>query len=304
MEMFYAFGFIALIAAVFKIIILYQVVTYSKLSSALNLLILALIVQNCFEFLGYFTWTKDPALSSRMVDGVFLGYFAVSSAAILLIMRVSELRYGKLIAGLFAGSGLIMAVMLSQGLITTAYVQTGYTIVPEHGSYYSLFSLYILSVLAVAMGTLGWASLKASRKIKDRCRVTLIAISPMIAVSFGVIILKQFGFASSTALLTPLASTLFVWVLMVDERGDFLRMKIKWVILMKLALNTKDISLNNWTNLVEKMLVLEAMRGTSNNKSEAARLVGVNKTTFHRKAERHISEPAYEPTDIALQPAE
>ena len=46
MEMFYIFGFIALIAAIFKIIILYQVVTTSKLTSALNLLILALIAQN------------------------------------------------------------------------------------------------------------------------------------------------------------------------------------------------------------------------------------------------------------------
>lgn len=290
MEMFYVFGFIALIAAIFKIIILYQVVTASKLTSALNLLILALIAQNCFEFLGYLTWVSDPGFSAYLIDGLFISLYAAAAAAVFLVMRVSESAYGRLVPGLFAAFALVLAVLHSQGLIASAYEQVGYTIISVEASLYPLFSVYVLGAVVVTLWTLIKGSLFASRQIRDRCRVTLMAIAPLCAVGFGVIVLRQMGFNASTALAMPLASTLLVWILMVDERGDYLSLKIKWTILLKLAFNTKDINLNNWTNMVEKMLVLEAMRGTGNNKSEAARLIAINKTTFHRKAEKHLAE--------------
>lgn len=290
MEMFYIFGFIALIAAIFKIIILYQVVTDSRLTSALNLLILALIAQNCFEFLGYLTWVNDPGFSAYLIDGLFISIYAVIAAAVFLVMRVSEFAYGRIISALFAGFALILAILHSQGLLVTGYEQVGYTIISEQGSFYLLFQVYIVSAILVVLSALMSGSFSAARQIKDRCRVTLLAISPLCVVGLGVVVLRAFGFNASTALAMPLASTLLVWILMVDERGDYLSLKIKWAILLKLALNTKDINLNNWTNLVEKMLVLEAMRGTGNNKSEAARLIAINKTTFHRKAEKHLAE--------------
>lgn len=290
MEMFYIFGFIALIAAMFKIIILYQVVTISRLTSALNLLIVALIAHNCFEFLAYLTWVNDPGFSVYMIDGLFISLYAAAAASIFLIMRVSEFAYGKLISALFAGFSLILAILHSQGLLVTSYEQVGYTIISEQGSFYLLFQLYMVSAILVALSVLMKRSLSAARQIRDRCRVTLLAIAPLCAVGLGVLALREFGFNASTALAMPLASTLLVWVLMVDERGDYLSLKIKWAILWKLALNTKDINLNTWTNLVEKMLVLEAMHSTGNNKSEAARLIAVNKTTFHRKAEKHLAE--------------
>lgn len=306
MEMFYVFGFIALIAAIFKIIILYQVVTDSKLTSALNLLILALIAQNCFEFLGYLTWVSNPGFSAYLVDGLFISLYAVVAAAVFLVMRVSESTHGRFVSSLFAAFGLVLAVLHSQGLIASAYEQVGYTIISVEASLYPLFSLYVIAAVLVSLWTLVKGSLGRAKPIKDRCRVTLLAIAPLFAVGFSVVVLRQMGFNASTALAMPLASTLLVWILMVDERGDYLSFKIKWAILLKLAFNTKDISLNNWTNMVEKMLVLEAMRGTDNNKSEAARLIAINKTTFHRKAEKHLAslDSNYKPEAAALPPVD
>lgn len=306
MEMFYIFGFIALIAALFKILILYQVVTASKLTSALNLLILALIAQNCFEFLGYLTWANNPEFSATLIDGLFIALYLVAAAAIFLIMRVSESAYGKLISGLFAAYALVLAVLHSQGLIASAYEQVGYTIISVEASLYPLFSAYILLAIFVAVGALIKGSLGRNKQIRDRCRVTLLAIMPLCIVGFSVTVLRQMGFNASSALAMPLASTLLVWILMVDERGDYLSFKIKWAILIKLAFNTRGIDLNNWTNMVEKMLVLESMRGTGNNKSEAARLIAINKTTFHRKAEKHLAEEeaASQPSALTPQPVE
>ncbi|PCJ23584.1 MAG: hypothetical protein COA96_11595 [SAR86 cluster bacterium] len=301
MEMFYVFGFIALTAAIFKIIILYQVVTSSQLTSALNILVLALICQNSFEFLSYLSWANDPTFSAYMVGGVFVSLFAVAAAAISLIMKVSESAHGKLISMTYAAFGLVLVALHSQGLIVSGYEQVGYTIIAVEGTWYSLFSIYVLTAVFIALGTLIKGSLASNRQVKDRCRVTLIAITPLCIVAFGVVALRQLGFNSSTALAMPLASTLLVWVLMVDERGDFLRLKIKWAILLKLAASSKDIDLNNWSNQVEKMLILEALRGTGNNKSEAAKLVALNKTTFHRKAEKYLAEanPGYAPARIS-----
>jgi len=305
--MFYTFGFIALTAAIFKIIILYQVVTASKLTAALNLLILALIAQNCFEFLGYLTWGNDPTFSAYMVDGLFLSLYAVIAAAVFLVMKVSESAHAKLVSSLFAGFGLVLAVLHSQGLIATAYEQVGYTIISVEGSLYPLFSLYVIFSVLVALGVLTKGSLTGTKQVRDRCRVTLLAIAPLCAVGFSVIVFRQMGFNASTALAMPLASTLLVWILMVDQRGDYLSFKIKWVILLKLALHTRDINLNHWAEMLDKMLVIEALRVTGNNKSEAARLIGINKTTFHRKAEKYLGES--DSNDelieaVALQPAE
>ena len=306
MPMFYTFGFIALTAAIFKIIILYQVVTASKLTAALNLLILALIALNCFEFLGYLTWANDPTFSAYMVDGLFLSLYAVIAAAVFLVMKVSKSAHAKLVSSLFGGFGLVLAVLHSQGLISPAYEQVGYTIISVEGSLYPLFSLYVISAVLVTLGVLTKGSLTGSKQIRDRCRVTLLAIAPLCAVGFSVIVFRQMGFNASTALAMPLTSTLLVWILMVDQRGDYLSFKIKWVILLKLALHTRDINLNHWAEMLDKMLVIEALRVTGNNKSEAARLIGINKTTFHRKTEKYLG--ASDPNDelieaVALQPA-
>ncbi len=72
---------------------------------------------------------------------------------------------------------------------------------------------------------------------------------------------------------------------MLDQRGEFITFQVKWRIIWKLATNIKNLNLADWAEEVEKQLVLEAMRTERNNKSAAARLLGSNQTTFHRKAE-------------------
>ena len=291
MEMFYIFGFIALLAAIFKIIILYQVVTDSPLTSALNLLVIALIAQNCFEFLGYLTYASDTVFSGYMVDGVLISMYAVGASVVMLVMRVCQISSGKLISSVFAGLAGLLVVLHASGLIVSGYSQVGYTIISEEGPLYALFSLYLLSVVGLALVTLIRSRHSKVREIRDRSRVTLMAIAPLCLVAVGVIGFRAIGFNSSSALAMPFASTLFVWVLMIDERGDYLRFKLKWTVLTKLALRASDIKLSSWNLLIEKMLIEEAMRVCHNNKSEAARLLGLNKTTFHRKAERYAPVP-------------
>lgn len=304
MEMFYVFGFIALFAAIFKINILYQVVTESPLTSALNLLILVLIAQNCFEFLGYFTYANDSVFSGYMVDGVLISIYALAAACVHLVMRVCQVGRANQVSSLFAAAAGLLVVLHASGLIVEGYTKLDYTIISMEGPLYPLFASYMLVAIGTCLVTLAVSVKSKVKEIKGRAKVTFIAIVPMCLVGAGVLIFRALGFDSSSALIMPFASTMFVWMLMIDERGDYLRFKLKWVILAKLALHSKDIKLTSWNSLIERMLIEEAMRVTHNNKSEAARILGLNKTTFHRKADRYAADsdnPALATASILLE---
>jgi len=192
-------------------------------------------------------------------------------------------------------------------LLIDGYEAVGYTIISVEGALYPVFQVYILSVILTMLITLGYGIIKAEPDVQARCKTTLIAISPICALGVGVIVFRLLGFNSSSAIVMPIASTFFVWILMLDQRGQFITFQVKWRILWKLAINMKNLKLSDWADEVEKQLVLEAMRTERNNKSAAARLLGSNQTTFHRKAEKYLDtpvrkkrqrpEPAYATTD-------
>ena len=291
-DQFYIYGLTALVACTMKIIILSMAVSKSKLTSAFYIVCLALIAQNALEFLSAFTFGANPAIAAWFVDGVMFSLYLFAASLIYFCVTVAQLRHAKYYIAFFAGFALLVAGVHLSGLLIESYVAVGYTIISNEGVLYPIFQIYILSVILTILGTLIYGMLSESAEVKARCKSTLIAIAPICALGLGVVLFRLMGFNSSSAILMPIASTFFVWILMLDQRGQFITFQVKWRIIFKLATNIKNLNLSEWAEEVEKQLVLEAMRTEGNNKSAAARLLGSNQTTFHRKAEKYLDTPS------------
>lgn len=294
-DQFYIYGLTALAACILKSFILSMAVSRSRLTSAFYLVCLALIAQNALEFLSAFTFAANHAIASYFVDGVMFSLYIFAAALIYFCVTVAQLRHGKLIVSLFAGFATLVGALHLSGLLIEGYIPAGYTIISVEGALYPVFQLYILSVIIALLGILVYGIQSSAPEIQARCKTTLFAIAPICAVGVGVIVLRLLGFNSSSAIVMPLASTFFVWILMLDQRGEFIMFRVKWRIIWKLATNIKNLNLTDWAEEVERQLVLEAMRTENNNKSAAARLLGSNQTTFHRKAEKYLDTPARRP---------
>jgi len=292
---FYIYGLTALVACTMKIVILFMANTNTKLTAAVNLVCIALIAQNALEFLSAFTFSANPVIASYFVDGVMFSLYFFAAALVYFCVTVAQIQSARLISSLFAGFALLVGALHLSGQLIDGYVAVGYTIISNEGALYPVFQVYILSVILTLLVTLMHGIIKAEPEIQARCKTTLLAIAPICGTGVGVIVFRMLGFNSSSAIVMPIASTFFVWVLMLDQRGEFITFRVKWRIIWKLAINIKNLNLTDWAEEVEKQLVLEALRTEGNNKSAAARLLGSNQTTFHRKAEKYLETPVRKP---------
>lgn len=292
MDQFYIYGLTALLACTMKIVILSLAVSKSKLTSAFYIVCLALIAQNALEFLSAFTFGANPAIAKYFVDGVMFSLYVFAAALVYFCATVAQLRHSKIVISLYAAFALLVGALHLSGTLITGYDRVGYTIISLEGGMYPVFQIYILSVIAGILTILIRGIMSPTLEIRARCKTTLLGIAPICAMGVGVVVFRLLGFNSSSAIVMPLASTFFVWILLLDQRGEFITFRVKWRIIWKLATNIKNLNLAEWAEEVEKQLVLEAMRTEGNNKSAAARLLGSNQTTFHRKAEKYLEPPA------------
>ena len=292
LNQFYVYGLTALLACTMKIVILSLAVSKSKLTAAFYLVCLALIAQNALEFLSAFIFGANPSIADYFVDGVMFSLYILAAALIFFCATVAQVRRSRLIVGFYAGFAALVGVLHLSGSLVTGYEASGYTLISIEGPLYPVFQIYILSVITGLVTILVRGMMSPAPEVQARCRTTLLGIAPICAVGLGVVIFRLMGFNSSAAIIMPLASTFFVWILMLDQRGEFITFQVKWRIIWKLATNIKNLNMAEWAEEVEKQLVLEAMRTERNNKSAAARLLGSNQTTFHRKAEKYLAIPA------------
>lgn len=260
--------------------------------SAFNLVCIALILQNALEFLSAFIYGSNPALALYFVNGVMFSLYFFAATLVYFSVTVAQTHYANLVAGLFGCLALLVAALHLGGLLISGFTPLSYTIISVPGPMYWVLQVYIFGVVLTTLVTLSSVAFSASPETQERCQTTLFAVTPICALGIGVIVLRALGYNASTAIAMPLASTIFVWVLMLDQRGEFITFKVKWRINFKLALNMKNLKLADWAEELEKQLFIEAMHAARNNNSAAARLLGCNQTTFHRKAEKHFDKPS------------
>lgn len=87
--------------------------------------------------------------------------------------------------------------------------------------------------------------------------------------------------------LIPLSISVFCVVLMLEETEQWAPLVVKWSVIYQLIRHRGAINSTALNDSLESALIRSAMRRCEQNKTEAARMLGLSKSTFHRKAEKH-----------------
>lgn len=290
---FYLFGVFALVGVVLKALILAQVSTRTKITFAFVILTLLFIAQNAFEFLGFWVFESNEVLAFRFIDGLMVTLIFISPAAVHFIARTIGNRpalYSVIPLVLFAS---YLTFLLLTGELVQTYQHIGYTIVSVPGPAYPLLQYYALAALVIAVGSLVLGVLSKDKEIRTRSQILFLAFAPILLVSFGVNLLKLSGYNSSTAILMPLASTFFIWVLMYLARDEVVTFRLKWRQAWFLVGQLKRIVFSNYSyanqdylEFIEREQLKTLLEIADGKQSEVARLLGTSRATICRKVSK------------------
>jgi len=287
MDYFYTFGFAALIAVAFKTLILFQVRATSRLNTAFVIACLALILQNALEFCGYITYALNPEAATLFLHGLIISLYLVCGAILYLCAAIVEHRNMQSIAYLCIGSVVILTASHLLGFSVIGFEHVGYSIISEPGSAYFLFQLFALSCAIASLTLLLRGSFSRDSSIASRSRLGLMAVLPLCLVGIGVVVARAMGFNSSSAIVMPIASTLFVWIVMFEARGDIVEVKLKWRFIWSILKYAKDTSIHEWPELTDRIQLIEAMRMCNNKKNLVAKLLRTSPPTITRKCAKY-----------------
>ena len=223
--------------------------------------------------------------SIRCVGIVALAVYATSSV---------NLRSGKSVAWLYAAAGLVLvaATLVGYGDVEASVAGT----MPVSEGLKSARRAFLaagLGLVAVAM----LAGLKSSNlNLRQRCRTTLRALQAVGLLYALHVALRLLDIAAAIdavlVAMIPLAICAVLWVLVLEEAQLLAPLRIKAGVLWGILKHRGAIDATTLNDCLERAMLLSALRRSENNKTEAARLLGLSKSTYHRKASRFLQQPA------------
>lgn len=292
---------VALLALSIKTLVLSKVVTRTNLNSAFVVLALSLIAMNAAEFSGSVVLAINPESFKPYLYAVFLFLIIFPVAMLRLVTLVTQIKYGEILLVIGYIYSLILCGLLLTGNLLAGYEVISYSAISVPGTYYDAFRWYGVFILATPITMLVIGMTSSDSNIARRSKITLSAILPICLVGLGVTALKFAGFNASTAFGMPVATTIFLWILMLDERDEFVTLQIKWRVLWRLGREMKGLDMVKWNVALEKLLIEESLISAKYNQSAAARITNTNQSTFHRRMTKHgINDAATEKTAPAI----
>lgn len=297
MDTFYYLSLIALIAALLKTAILAQVVNRSKLTSAFMLVTLVLILQNITEFFIFFTFGLSDQLASQLLGFYYVLVALLAVVLVSLALTAAEAPNIQLYRYFFGAIAIVVTYYTLNGNLHLGIESNGYSLIGVPGPAYIVFQALLLAMVVICTYWLWRGSISSNVKIAHRSRLTMFAAIPIFVTVLFVTILKLAGIGASSGGVTPLASTFFVWILMHDERGDFVVFKLKWIrvwfysrLALKIAFSKDSLSMKDFKEETEKTILLEALKLCDYNMSAAARLLETSHSSVSRKVKRYNYE--------------
>lgn len=280
-------GLIALFAAVAKTAILFLSHSENELTSAFVVLCISMVLQNTFEFLVSLTFFSNPELTDLLLSSELISIIFLAFCLLTFALTVTNNRYIRPISLIFGLWGLACCTLLLTGQLVLGYERAGYSVVSIPGPYYAVLNAYAFCAFSGGLLALLHSSYVRRDEAAARSKQVLVAIAPLCLLIFIVQATRLLGINSTTAVSMPLATTFFVAMMVLYQSGRIVIFKIKWTVIWRLATSMRDVNLNEWVGLVEKLMVKEAMRITGNNQSEAAKLIKSNQSTVGRKFKKY-----------------
>lgn len=295
MSHFHWLGLIALGAAIVKTLVLFRARSTTAASSAFCLLALALILESSLEFSVSLAVSAGPESLNTSMNGVIFAIYLSLLAILNFALVASRNIHRKNILTFFALWASVLVILQLNETLITGFKITEYSVVSVPGKYYVYFPSYALASVFVSGVALA-SGIRLGGAIARRCRVAFNSLGLLLLVLGSVSILKVLGYEASTGVVLPITTTIFLWVLLLDERNEFIILEtrlqqrwvvtlIKWRTIFRLALNMKGIEPSKWHEEVDDSLLRGALQ-RAGTKQDAAELLGMARTTLHSKLKK------------------
>ncbi|MEQ9068304.1 MAG: helix-turn-helix domain-containing protein, partial [Gimesia chilikensis] len=182
----------------------------------------------------------------------------------------------------------LIALAHSSGYVISGFEFLSWTVITSPGEYYVLAMLYILLNSLAAVGYLTVKTvLSKDFEVRERTRVNLIAMAPLFMVAFGVILLRLQGFNSSSAISLPIATTLFLFVLLLQTNGNLFWLSLRLKSIIEI-LKIKDLSsIDQIIDRLDEVRIRQALRATNGSQRNTAQLIKLSEPTLSRRISRY-----------------
>ncbi|MGK0374548.1 MAG: DNA-binding protein Fis [Arenicella sp.] len=207
----------ALIALVFKFLVLAYALRGGKVSLLFLSLIIVFAAHNAIEVLGYFNVQSEVAVN------IFFRLYYVATAYLVLYILLHGLSVSKLENTVSTSILVILCTSLSSLMLFTDTViagqySIGYTLTAVKGSLYWLFSAYLLIALLSNFAVLFYGRRSAKSQLGSvRCSHSLVALAPIMLVLLIALIFKITDIGINATGLAPIATALFLAIILKTE---------------------------------------------------------------------------------------
>jgi len=207
----------AMASLLFKLFVLLTALRGGKISILLLSLIIAFAGHNAIELGGYIQF-----LSGHSVEAFFRPYYVATTYLLMYMLlhglAISRLENSYVTIGLVSIATVVSMLFLFTDIIIAGQYSIGYSVTAVKGPYYVLFAVYVLLTIFANVAVLLYRYRSAASQSESiRCLYSLFALSPVIVVSLLAIVLKMADVNLNAAGLYPVATALFLAIVLKGE---------------------------------------------------------------------------------------
>lgn len=287
----------ALIALVFKLLILAYALRGGKVSILFLSLIIVFAAHNAIEVLGYFNVQSEVAVN------IFFRLYYVATAYVVLYILLHGLSVSRLESTITTSilvtvcTSLSGLILFTDSIIAGQY-SIGYTMTAIKGTLFWVFAAYLLTGLLSNFAIIFYGHRTAKSQLDAvRCTQSLYALAPIMLVFIAALVFKIADIGINATGLVPIATAVFLGIILNTESkhklSDLRRLMPlsaerqttdKFMDLLDSYIQSSDRA-NVYKELqagIEKEIIMYSIKKCDGNISKTTRMMGLkNRSTLY-----------------------
>jgi len=281
-------GTVAALSFVLKVAILFNIRIRNRISESFVLLCLVFVIQSATEFLAYFTYLKSEALGEFLIHIYLISLYFIFPATLQFALALTESKIVNLARLISFSIATLISVAYVAGLVVADLRFLGWSVISVPGPLYWYAVPTLLSIGLLTFGHLFYQYFKNENPlIRHNAKIYLFALLPIAIVTVSVVLLRLLGFNSSTAVSLPIATTVFLYIMLLHTNGNLFWMSTKLKSALVLLKMDEKASVDVIFQEIEKLRIQEALKLTDGQQKSAAELLGVPASTLNKRLSKY-----------------